>query len=177
MDSQEWLAGYQSPPPATQFVDDDGDTCDMCEGRGEIESDEATMMECPECHGTGKTPAPEPEPVRLTEAFSAPYDLGPSGAEADAVSEAKRLAENERFKIWEDGFMAGMVSVNGEHRKNPYEWHGLGFVPKDAALSEIRVRVFVGTREVQVGQVGSIVRDRRGTQISQVFIHPEVGSR
>jgi len=106
-----------------------------------------------------------------------PLDLGPSGAEADAVSEAKRLAENDRFKIWEDGFMAGLVSVNGEHRKNPYEWHGVSFVPKDADLSDIVVRVFIGSQEVKVGQVGSIVRDRRGTQISQVFIHPEPGAR
>jgi hypothetical protein len=103
--------------------------------------------------------------------------LGPSGAEADAVAEAKRLAENERFKIWEDGFMAGMHSVNGERRKNPYTWHGVGFVPKDAVISDITVRVFVGSQEIKVGQVGSIVRDRRGTQISQIFIHPEPGTR
>ena len=103
--------------------------------------------------------------------------LGPSGAEADAAAEAKRLADNERFKIWEDGFLAGLHSVNGEHRANPFEWHGVGFMPKDADLADIRVRVFVGSTEIKVSQVGSIVRDRRGTQISQVFIHPEPGTR
>jgi len=26
----------------------------------------------------------------------------------------------ERWRIWEDGFKAGLHTVNGEHRKNPY---------------------------------------------------------
>jgi hypothetical protein len=53
-----------------------------------------------------------------------PLDLGPSGAAEDAWSEAKRAAENERFKVWEAGFMAGLKAANGELPQNPYQWRG-----------------------------------------------------
>jgi hypothetical protein len=91
--------------------------------------------------------------------------------------EARRLAENERFKIWEEGFMAGLHTSDDVHRMNPYQWHGLGFVPDEADLDDIRVRVFLGMREITVAAIGPITRDRHGTRIDQVLIHPKPGSR
>lgn len=38
--------------------------------------------------------------------------------------ESDRLLENERAKVWEEGFLAGLHTVNGEHQKNPYHWRG-----------------------------------------------------
>ena len=102
-----------------------------------------------------------------------PLDLSPSGSEADAIAEAKRMAENERFKIWEDGYMAGLVTVNGGHRKNPYQWHGLGFMPKAADIADLKVRVFLGGQEITVLSVGTIIGDRFGTRIENVFIRAE----
>lgn len=94
-------------------------------------------------------------------------------AEAHPLGEADRLAENERFKIWEDGYMAGLVTVNGGHRKNPYQWHGTEFMPKAADISDLSVRVFLNGHEIKVLSIGSIVRDRFGTRIEQVFIRSE----
>lgn len=94
-DPQEWLAGYQSPPP------DD-------------------MLPEP-VNVPGSVQRHDPEPEGL--------DLGPSGAAEDAWSEAKRVAENERFKIWEAGFTAGLQAANGGLPQNPYQWHGAGYVP------------------------------------------------
>lgn len=34
-----------------------------------------------------------------------------------------RLLENQRFKAWEAGFLAGLHTVNGEHPGNPFSWH------------------------------------------------------
>jgi hypothetical protein len=71
----------------------------------------------------------EPEPVNVPGSVQRHepegLDLGPSGAAEDAWSEAKRLAENERFKVWEAGFKAGMKAMNGELPQNPYQYHGV----------------------------------------------------
>lgn len=93
--------------------------------------------------------------------------------ESHPMDDAERLAENERFKIWEDGYMAGLVTVNGAHRKNPYQWHGTEFLPKGADIADIKVRVFLGGQEIKVLSVGPIIGDRFGTRIEQVFIRAE----
>lgn len=121
--------------------------------------------------------------VQLTEAFSAPYDMpGPepepvTAAEAVAADD-ERLAENERFKIWEAGYLAGLnTAVAGQGAKNPYVWHGLGYAPSKANLSDVQVRVFLGSTEMTVAAVGSIVSDRHGMRIESVYINPEPGTR
>jgi hypothetical protein len=197
MDEQEWLAGYQSPPMG--FESDQGEIeCPQCHGVGEYDD----TSQCGVCRGSGFIKGMEFDQCSICGAkegvpcvrvpqdpdnWAGSHDRTPiyDTIHVDPVPvsvpepdlEAERLAENERFKVWEDGFLAGLHSVNGEHRKNPYHWHGLGFVPNEADLGDIRVRVFLGTHEIPVSAIGSIERDRRGTQIHQVMIHPEAGSR
>lgn len=41
-----------------------------------------------------------------------------------AEVELNRVAENERFKIWEAGFQAGLCAASGGKPVNPYQFHG-----------------------------------------------------